>query len=112
MRQVLESNLLAVVPGYTAGGKSGTAYVPTLKPTNSGGDAYADEITIPSYTGFAPLDNPRVLIYVKLDDLSSGSLGGEIVAPMFSDLAGKVLRYLDVPPDRPLPPGSQNGQGH
>jgi cell division protein FtsI/penicillin-binding protein 2 len=112
MRQVLEANPLAVVPGYSAGGKSGTAYVPTLKPTNSSGDAYADEITIPSYTGFAPLDNPRVLIYVKLDDLSSDSLGGQIIAPMFSDLAGKVLRYLDVPPDRPLPSDGQSSGGH
>ena len=101
MRQVMESNTLAMIPGYTGGGKSGTAYVATLSPKDSSGNAYADEVTIPSYTGFAPLNNPRILVYVKLDDLSSDSLGGEVIAPMFSHLAAEILHYLDVPTDRP-----------
>ena len=41
MRQVLEANALALVPGYTAGGKSGTAYVPTVATRSTSGDAYA-----------------------------------------------------------------------
>ena len=64
-------------------------------------------MTIPSYIGFAPLDNPRVLIYVKLDNLKSADFGGTLTAPMFSHLASEILRYLDVPPDRPLPPEPQ-----
>lgn len=108
MRQVLEANALANVPGYTAGGKSGTAYVPTVATKTSAGDAYAAEVTIPSYIGFAPLQNPRILIYIKLDNLKSADFGGTLTAPMFSHLAGEILRYLSVPPDRPLPPGSDS----
>ncbi len=112
MRQVLEANLLARVPGYSAGGKSGTAYVPTVATKDSAGDAYAAEVTIPSYVGFAPLDNPRVLIYIKLDNLKSADFGGTLTAPMFSHLAAETLRYLDVAPDRPLPlSGDSSGVG-
>ncbi len=103
MRQVVESNTLAVVPGYTAAGKSGTAYVP-----NGGGptpttDAYGNEITIPSYLGFAPLPNPRLAIIVKLNDLGTMDLGGELTAPVFSKLMHDSLTYLRVPEDRPAP---------
>ena len=105
MRQVLEANALANIAGYTAGGKSGTAYVPTLVTKDSAGDAYANEVTIPSYIGFAPLNNPRVLIYVKLDNLKSADFGGTLTAPMFSHLAGEILDYMNVPTERPLPPG-------
>ncbi len=108
MRQVLEANALANVPGYTAGGKSGTAYVPTVATKTTSGDAYSEEVTIPSYTGFAPLQNPRIVIYIKLDNLKSADFGGTLTAPMFSHLAGEVLHYLDVAPDRPLPPSTNS----
>jgi len=79
--------------------------VPTLVTKDSAGDAYANEVTIPSYIGFAPLNNPRVLIYVKLDNLKSADFGGTLTAPMFSHLAGEILDYMNVPTERPLPPG-------
>lgn len=100
MQQVLEANALARVPGYSAAGKSGTAYVPT-KPTGTRGDAYADEVTIPSYVGFAPLDNPRIAMLVKLDNLSSADFGGVLTAPVFARLTHDILAYLRVPLDRP-----------
>lgn len=100
MREVVDANDLARVPGYTAGGKSGTAYVP-LTATDSRGDAYKDEVTIPSYVGFAPLTNPRITILVKLDNLGSADFGGTLTAPVFSRLAHAILTYLRVPPDRP-----------
>jgi cell division protein FtsI/penicillin-binding protein 2 len=111
MKQVLEANALAKVPGYSAGGKSGTAYVPTIATKNTAGDAYAAEVTIPSYAGFAPFNNPRVLIYVKLDNLASQDFGGTLTAPMFSHLAAQILRYLGVPPDQPLPQDSDSSAG-
>jgi len=61
-------------------------------------------VTIPSYIGFAPFDKPRVLIYVKLDNLKSADFGGVLTAPMFSTIASQVLTYLDVATDLPLPP--------
>ena len=100
MREVLEENGFAHVPGYSAGGKSGTAYVPTVA-TGARGDAYVEEVTIPSYVGFAPLNNPRIAILVKLDNLSSADFGGVLTAPVFARLTRDILAYLRVPPDRP-----------
>jgi cell division protein FtsI/penicillin-binding protein 2 len=100
MREVVDANELARVPGYSAGGKSGTAYVPQAA-ADSRGDAYKDEVTIPSYVGFAPLNNPRIAILVKLDNLGSADFGGTLTAPVFSRLAHGILTYLHVPPDRP-----------
>jgi cell division protein FtsI/penicillin-binding protein 2 len=101
MKQVVDANSLAVVPGYSAAGKSGTAYVPNAKVSSyEKGDAYANEVTIPSYLGFAPLDNPRLAILVKLDDLGTADLGGELTAPIFSKLMHDGLTYLHVPQDQ------------
>jgi cell division protein FtsI (penicillin-binding protein 3) len=100
MREALEANPLAQVPGYSAAGKSGTAYVPTVA-TGFRGDAYVEEVTIPSYVGFAPLDNPRIAMLVKLDQLSSADFGGVLTAPVFARLTRDILAYLRVPPDRP-----------
>jgi cell division protein FtsI/penicillin-binding protein 2 len=100
MGEVLEANYLAHVPGYSAGGKSGTAYVPQGA-SDTRGDAYKAEVTIPSYVGFAPLNNPRISILVKLDNLGSADFGGTLTAPIFSRLAHSILTYLRVPPDRP-----------
>lgn len=96
MKQVVDANALAKVPGYLAAGKSGTAYVPNTKLA----DAYRDEVTIPSYLGFAPLDTPRLAILVKLDDLGTADLGGQLTAPIFSKLMHDGLTYLGVPQDQ------------
>lgn len=98
MKQVVEANSLAKVPGYSAAGKSGTAYVPQ---SATGGDAYKNEVTIPSYLGFAPISNPRLAILVKLNDLGTADLGGELTAPVFSHLMHDALVYLNVPQEQP-----------
>jgi cell division protein FtsI/penicillin-binding protein 2 len=63
-------------------------------------DAYGNEVTIPSYLGFAPLDNPRVAIIVKLNDLGTADLGGQLTAPIFSKLMHDALNYMHVPEDQ------------
>ena len=100
MRETLQTNEFARVPGYSAAGKSGTAYVPTVV-TGTSGDAYVEEVTIPSYVGFAPLTNPRIAILVKLDHLSSADFGGVLTAPIFARLTRDILAYLRVPMDQP-----------
>lgn len=100
MRDVVEANDLARVPGYTAGGKSGTAFVPQSA-SDTRGDAYKEQVSIPSYAGFAPLNNPRIAILVKLDNLGGTDYGGVLTAPVFSRLAHAILTYLRVPPDNP-----------
>jgi cell division protein FtsI (penicillin-binding protein 3) len=42
---------------------------------------------------------------VVLDEPAEGYYGGQVCAPVFKDIARQVLRYLRVPPERPLPPG-------
>ncbi len=76
---------------YTAGGKSGTANIPVT-------NGYNDR-QIASFIGFAPVENPRVVIYVKLDDNADGLTGTAAAAPVFAKLTDEVLRYLNVNPD-------------
>ena len=77
---------------YTAGGKSGTANIPIYGTYN--------DTQIASFIGFAPLNNPRILILIKLDDnldLMTGTMAG---GPIFSKMADDILAYMGVPPDK------------
>jgi cell division protein FtsI (penicillin-binding protein 3) len=84
--------------GYGAAGKTGTAqkYDPDLH-------AYTRTYTA-SFVGFTPLDRPRLSMIVVLDEPNDGYYGGQACAPVFKDMARQVLRYLRIPPERPLPP--------
>ena len=76
---------------YSAGGKSGTANVPVP-------NGY-DQTQIASFIGFAPLNNPKVLILVKLDNNEDLLTGTVAAGPVFSKLADDILRYMNVRPD-------------
>jgi cell division protein FtsI/penicillin-binding protein 2 len=83
--------------GFGIAGKTGTAqkYDDTLK-------AYTDKYTS-SFVGFTPLNEPRLCMIVVLDSPKEGYYGGQVCAPVFRDIAKQVLRYLRIPPERPLP---------
>ena len=76
---------------YTAGGKSGTANVAVTNGYN--------DVQIASFVGFAPLDNPKILILVKLDENADLLTGAAAAGPVFAALADEVLTYLNVQPD-------------
>lgn len=80
----------AAVPGHQVGGKTGTA----RKPSENGGytDAY-----VGSFVGFAPVESPRVVAAVILDE-PTPYFGGLSAAPTFSKLMTFVLHHLNVPP--------------
>jgi cell division protein FtsI (penicillin-binding protein 3) len=82
----------AALSGYTAGGKTGTAQ----KVEPSGG--YAKNRYIGSFVGFAPLENPRLVVLVSLDEPRRAHYGGVVAAPAFREIAQKSLDYLNVPP--------------
>ncbi len=86
------------IDGYGAAGKTGTAqkYDDALK-------AYTRKYTA-SFVGFTPLEEPRLSIIIVLDEPQEGYYGGQACAPVFRDIAKQVLRYLRVPPERPMPP--------
>ena len=75
---------------YTAGGKSGTANIPVT-------NGYNDR-QIASFIGFAPVESPRVVILVKLDDNADGLTGQVAAGPVFARLVDQVLSFLDVQP--------------
>jgi cell division protein FtsI/penicillin-binding protein 2 len=89
--KAVETNKLAVIPGYQVAGKTGTAQVAD----NTG--RYGSD-TIHSFVGFAPADNPRFIILVKLDRPQKANLAGTTVIPVFRELAEYILNYYEIPP--------------
>ena len=82
----------AAVPGYTVGGKTGTAQ----KVENG---VYSPTKRISSFTGFLPAEDPAVAIVVMVDSPTVGSKYGGIVAgPAFSEIGAFTMRYLGIKP--------------
>lgn len=101
LRQMMQQVVLkgtgkrAQLNGYTSAGKTGTAwkYDEKLKKIN-------DEKYISSFIGFAPIDNPSVVIAVILDEPQVAMRdGGHVSAPIFQDIAQQILPELNVAPD-------------
>jgi cell division protein FtsI (penicillin-binding protein 3) len=95
---------LAAVPGYRIAGKTGTAQ--KVDPVTGG---YSADKRVASFVGFAPADNPRLVILVVIDEPQTQVYGGLVAAPVFSKLVSQSLRYLGIPPTEadvvaPLPP--------
>lgn len=80
----------AQVPGYSVAGKTGTSSL-LLGPSTY----------IGSFIGFAPVKTPKVLVYVQINNPKGQFYGGDIAAPVFSELMTQVLTYLRIPPDQP-----------
>lgn len=84
----------AQIPGYRAGGKTGTAY----KVEN--GRYAMPRKYIGSFVGMVPMSNPRFIIAVMIDEPTQGGhYGGQVAAPTFAAVAANALRSLNVPPD-------------
>jgi cell division protein FtsI (penicillin-binding protein 3) len=81
------------VPGYTLAGKTGTAQ----KVVNG---TYSDTQFVASFVGFAPADDPQLLVAVVVDDPKGDYYGGTVAAPAFGEIAKFALPYLGIPPDQ------------
>ncbi len=86
----------AVPAGYTAAGKTGTAQVMDRKTKR-----YSTTNYTAVFTGFVPVDHPRLVITVVVHDPHGSIYGGTVAAPVFRDIAETVLPYLGVMPSRP-----------
>lgn len=84
----------AGVPGYYVGGKTGTAQVP-----EKGKRGYSEDLTIHSFIGFAPVDNPRFIALVKFDYPKNIRFAADSAAPTFGKIAKFILNYYEVPPN-------------
>ncbi|WP_312700104.1 penicillin-binding transpeptidase domain-containing protein [Sedimentibacter sp.] len=80
-------------PGYRIGGKSGTAQ----KVING---RYIDNTYVSSFIGTAPVDNPRAIVLVIVDepDPSIGYFGSIVAGPVAADLLENIMKYYDVEP--------------
>jgi len=87
--------------GYSVGGKSGTAYKQVGK--SYGTDK--DRKYRGWFVGMAPIDKPRVIVAVMIDEPRAGKyFGGEVAAPVFSELVQQALRMKGVQPDMSVKP--------
>ncbi|MEJ7698332.1 MAG: penicillin-binding protein 2 [Pyrinomonadaceae bacterium] len=85
----------ASLNGYTSAGKTGTAWKYDPKIKRVSGSKY-----VSSFIGFAPAENPSIVIAVVLDE-PQGALrnGGQVSAPIFREIAEQILPELGVPSD-------------
>ncbi len=77
--------------GYQVAGKTGTAQIPVA-------GHYDEEKTIASFIGFAPADNPRFVMLVKLREPQTSPWGSETAAPLWFSIAKKILIHFNIPP--------------
>ena len=81
----------AYVDGYQVGGKTGTAQV-----VENG--VYSNNKYIVSFIGFAPGDDPQMVVYAAVSNPKGLAFGGTIAAPMVKNIIESSLTYLKVPP--------------
>ena len=84
--------------GYSVGGKSGTA-------RKQEGKGYADKKYRSFFVGLAPVESPRIVVAVMVDEPTNGQyFGGLVAAPVFSETVQQTLRILGVQPDITVKP--------
>jgi cell division protein FtsI (penicillin-binding protein 3) len=84
--------------GYSVGGKTGTAH-------KQEGRGYAANKYRGVFVGMAPIDKPRIVVAVMIDEPSAGHyFGGDVAAPVFSATVQQTLRLLGVQPDMSVKP--------
>ncbi|MDM8519290.1 penicillin-binding protein 2 [Anaerolineales bacterium HSG6] len=82
----------ARVPGYRVAGKTGTAEIPI-----PGG--YHPTLTLASFVGYLPADDPELVILVIIDRPTISRWGSKTAAPTFRRIAEQLVVLLNIPPD-------------
>lgn len=83
----------ARVPFYQVAGKTGTVH------KNTGGNYQSDKY-LSLFSGIAPVDSPKIIAVVVIDEPGGKEYyGGEVAAPVFSRVIAGAMRLLDVPPE-------------
>lgn len=89
---------LAQTVGYSVGGKTGTA-------RKQEGKGYADKKYRSWFVGLAPVEQPRIVVAVMIDEPSAGKFyGGAVAAPVFAEVVQQSLRMMGVQPDIAVQP--------
>jgi cell division protein FtsI (penicillin-binding protein 3) len=83
----------AAIQGYSVAGKTGTA-------RKMGESGYEDTRHLAFFAGMAPVDHPRLVCVVLINEPKGESYGGgATAAPVFSRVMQNALRFLNVPPE-------------
>lgn len=89
---------LAQTMGYSVGGKTGTTH-------KQEGKGYAAKKYHSFFVGIAPIEAPRIVVAVMVDEPSNGQyFGGTVAAPVFSETVQQTLRIMGVQPDMSVKP--------
>jgi cell division protein FtsI (penicillin-binding protein 3) len=87
--------------GYSVGGKSGTAY----KQVGKGYGSASNRKYRGWFVGMAPIEKPRIIVAVMIDEPTAGQYyGGAVAAPVFSEVVQQTLRMMGVAPDMEVKP--------
>ncbi|MEJ7139444.1 peptidoglycan D,D-transpeptidase FtsI family protein [Amphibiibacter pelophylacis] len=89
---------LAQTSGYSVGGKTGTAH-------KQEGRGYASNKYRAWFVGLSPVEKPRIIVGVMVDEPRGVYYGGLVAAPVFSRVVERSLGLLGVVPDRSIQPG-------
>jgi cell division protein FtsI (penicillin-binding protein 3) len=94
MTQVVEKGTggAAAVEGYKVAGKTGTA-----QKYDQAKRSYSNEKYLAAFAGFAPAEEPRLVVIVMIDEPQESIWGGSVAAPVFRRVVSRALRYLNVP---------------
>ncbi|TYB44659.1 penicillin-binding transpeptidase domain-containing protein [Actinomadura chibensis] len=93
----------AQIEGYRVAGKTGTAQIVNPRCGCYKGGGYTA-----SFAGFAPADDPRLVVQVVLQNPKRGShYGGDAAAPVFKDVMSFALQSQRIPPTGSRPPTVQ-----
>jgi cell division protein FtsI/penicillin-binding protein 2 len=95
MTQVVEhgSGYLTKMKGYQIAGKTGTAQVP-----RSDGKGYEENKNIGSFVGFAPAEDPRFVMLVRIDYPKTEGFAEKTAVPAFATVTKELMRYYQIPP--------------
>lgn len=95
MTQVVEhgSGYLTRMKGYSIAGKTGTAQVP-----RTDGRGYEENKNIGSFVGFAPADDPKFVMLVRVDYPKVDGFAEKTAVPAFATVTKELFRYYQVPP--------------
>lgn len=85
----------AKLPGHYVAGKTGTSQT-----YRNGKPLEGPGTTITSFAGYAPIDNPKFIVLVKIDRPRKDIWGSTVAAPLFKDIATYLLQYYSIPEDK------------
>lgn len=85
---------LAEIPGYIVAGKTGTA-----NKVDAATGKYSESRYLASFVGYAPANDPKLVIAVAIDEPRTVIFGGETAAPTFVNIGKFCLQRLGIPPD-------------